>query len=208
METLRAREGDITSLNLFSGVECEFASLFSKGQTVSKLLPCPVCEFSGPNCICTRPNPLLVLGDAEYWLAHITEAAELSVRAHQRVRQSGVSSNWRQKQRVENQSFRLADIAWLLHHGHWPAGYVELLDGPSLVASNLLLHPLPRHLPRDRSKLRGARQESPGRWTALVSRGCFVPLGSFLTPEEAHIAFDVLSAKLSAAEDPHRVWVG
>lgn len=175
---------------------------------MSKLIPCPVCEFSGPNCLCTRPDPSVVLGDIEYWWAHLADATKLSVSAYQQVRQSGTATSWRQKQRVEDQSFRLADIAWLLHHGHWPAGYVELLDGPSLAASNLLLHPLPRHLPRDRSKLRGARRESPGRWTALVSRGCFVPLGSFLTPEEAHIAFEVLSAKLAAADDHRLVWVG
>lgn len=175
---------------------------------MSKLHPCPLCNFSGPSCLCTRPDPRLVIGDPDHWWSRLQLATAKSLEARRCAVRTGSSANWRQKQTVEHQSFRLADIAWVLHHGAWPAGYVEILEGTNLDASNLVLHPLPRHLPRNRAKLRGARQESPTRWTAIVSRGAFAPLGSFLTPEEAHLAYEVLSAKLAAADDPAQVWLG
>jgi hypothetical protein len=178
---------------------------------MSELLPCPVCDFSGPYCLCTRPDPAIVLAHKNHWWNVVTALAAKAEKGFIRQQKKPRGWPWRQKRLINRQPFRPAEIAWLLHHGSWPAGYVEMTNGPSLGVADLVLHRHSPHLPRNRAGLPYTTQVHASGWEGLVSvpgRKAPLSLGRFKTPEEAHTAVLVLRPKLQAAVNPREVWTG
>lgn len=109
---------------------------------------------------------------------------------------------------VDQVQMRAHRAAWAIHHGEWPAGEIDHINGDRADNRIANLRDLPRGLNQQNVRAAQTNNRSGylgvclvhGKWRAGVSHGGrFIQVGKYDSPEEAHEAYVQKKRELHAA---------
>lgn len=110
---------------------------------------------------------------------------------------------------IDKRDYQIHRVAWALHHGQWPSGVVDHIDGDTLNnrIENLRDVSVSVNMQNRRSATRGSSagllgaswHGASGRWHARIKMGgATTSLGYFDTAEAAHAAYIKAKRELHA----------